>query len=507
MMAVYVDPVVKDSVDANIALLESALIGDVLWDEIVELVYLEDPKTYVYDFTVPGNDSFMVDDNVLVHNTLNTFHLAGVSSKSNMTRGVPRLKEMLKVTKNPKATALTVYLKPSFRENKDRVREVAQDLELTVMKDIVNRVAAYYDPTDEASVLEEDRELLKFYEMFESRETATDSEEATQSKWSKWLLRLEFDRETMFNRNITIDDVNFVLADKFTNQINMIYSDFNSQRLVMRIRLATGDNTYGDDLVGIKKLQNRILNNIVIRGLPGIRSASFRKDKDKKELIDGEYKAIEQYVLDTDGSNFIEVMNHPAVDGNKIYSTNVHDIYQQLGIEAARSALFQEINVLFAEAGINYRHMGLLCDWMTRIGRFMTVDRYGINKNDTGPLSKASFEETERVMLKAALYGEIDPVTGISANIMTGQPLRGGTAFTQILLDEFALPRLMEGLPAMEEAEEEEDAPQQENIDNELYEDTNDACAATNLRMNLEMPATIQENNEEDIEITVLDAE
>jgi DNA-directed RNA polymerase II subunit RPB1 len=137
----------------------------------------------------------------------------------------------------------------------------------------------------------------------------------------------------------------------------------------------------------------------------------------------------------------------------------------------------------------------------------MTVDRYGINKNDTGPLSKASFEETERVMLKAALYGEIDPVTGISANIMTGQPLRGGTAFTQILLDEFALPRLMEGLPAMEEAEEEEDAPQQENIDNELYEDTNDACAATNLRMNLEMPATVQENNEEDIEITVLDAE
>ena len=504
MMAVYVDPVVKETVDGNIALLESALVGDVLWDEIVELVYLDDPKTYVYDFTVPGNDSFMVDDNVLVHNTLNTFHLAGVSSKSNMTRGVPRLKEMLKVTKNPKATALTVYLKPSFRENKDRVREVAQDLELTVMKDIVNRVAVYYDPTDESSVLEEDRELLKFYEMFESRESATDSEESAP-KWSKWLLRLEFDRETMFNRNITIDDVNFVLADKFTNQINMIYSDFNSQRLVMRIRLATGDNTYGDDLIGIKKLQNRILNNIVIRGLPGIRSASFRKDKDKKELIDGEYKAIEQYVLDTDGSNFIEVMNHPAVDGNKIYSTNVHDIYQQLGIEAARSALFQEINVLFAEAGINYRHMGLLCDWMTRIGRFMTVDRYGINKNDTGPLSKASFEETERVMLKAALYGEIDPVTGISANIMTGQPLRGGTAFTQILLDEFALPRLMEGLPAMEEAEEEEDAPQQENIDNELYEDTNDACAATNLRMNLEMPATVQENNEEDIEITLLD--
>jgi ATP-dependent Clp protease ATP-binding subunit ClpC len=33
--------------------------------------YLEDPMEMVYDFTVPGNDSFMVDCNVLVHNTLN----------------------------------------------------------------------------------------------------------------------------------------------------------------------------------------------------------------------------------------------------------------------------------------------------------------------------------------------------------------------------------------------------------------------------------------------------
>jgi hypothetical protein len=39
--------------------------------------------------------------------TLNTFHLAGVAAKSNMTRGVPRLKELLKATKNPKAVSLT----------------------------------------------------------------------------------------------------------------------------------------------------------------------------------------------------------------------------------------------------------------------------------------------------------------------------------------------------------------------------------------------------------------
>jgi len=318
-------------------------------------------------------------------------------------------------------------------------------------------------------------------------------------------LRMEFDRERMFNKNITMDDINFVLADKFFDQIKMVYSDFNSQKLVMRIRLANEYNTYGDDLIGLKKFQNRMLNNIVIRGLPGIRATTFRKDKNRLELVNGKYEKVEQYILDTDGSNFIEVLNHPAVDGNRLYSTNVHDIYQQLGIEAARAALFQEISGLFEEANINYRHLGLLCDWMTRIGRFMSVDRYGINKNDTGPLAKASFEETEKILLKAALFGDLDPVTGVSANIMTGQPVRGGTAFTQILLDEAALPRLLEGLPAMPEEEEEEETLDQEDIDNELYEDKNDACASTQLRMNISMPINVARHDEEEIDVTILD--
>ncbi len=478
------------------------------WSTMVDLVVLKNWKSWAQPGEFVGIVAAQSIGEPATQMTLNTFHLAGVAAKSNMTRGVPRLKELLKVSQNPKATSLTVYLKPAFRESKDRVREVCQDLELTLLRDIVTKVAVYYDPKDSNSVVPEDRDLLKFYEIFEARQLAVKEGEEAPPQWSKWMIRLEFDREKMFNKNITMDDVNFVLSDKFIEQVNMIYTDFNSQKLVMRIRLSAGNSTYGDDLIGIKKFQNRLLNNIVIRGLPGIRAATFRKDKNRKEKVETEYKEVEQYVLDTDGSNFIEVLNHPAVDGNKLYSTNVHDIYQQLGIEAARAVLYQEISGLFEEAGINYRHLGLLCDWMTRIGRFMSVDRYGINKNDTGALAKASFEETEKILLKAAQFGELDPVTGISANIMTGQPIRGGTAFTQILLDEFALPRLLEGLPPLpvdDEEDQENNAPDQENIDAELYEDLNDACATTNLRMNAAIPTNVPLAEEEDIEITVMD--
>jgi DNA-directed RNA polymerase beta' subunit len=494
-------PMVNYEASQNIAILESAHNAEVFWDEIMDLVYLDDPKEYVYDFTVPGNDSFMVDNNILVHNTLNTFHQAGVSTKSAVTRGVPRLNELLKVTKNPKATSTTIALKPAFRNDKDMVRQVSQDLELTLLKDIVRKAAIYYDSTDENTVVEEDRDLIKFFKGMEIRDPGYD-----ENAQSKWILRFEFDREKMFNKNIMMDDVHFVIQDVYGfnsntgGGLNIIYSDYNSQKLVMRIR-PNLDSVYGDELGGIKKFLNILLKNTIVRGVGGIRAVTWRKDRNRVELIDGEYKPVEQYLLDTDGSNFVATVTHPAVDGTKIYSTNIHDIYDQLGIEATRSVLYSEINGLFNPDDINYRHLGLMCDVMTHSGKPMSVDRYGINKMDNGPLAKASFEETEKVLKNAALFGEMDPVTGVSANIMMGQPIRAGTAFTQILLDEDALPKLMEGLPSVEE-EEEDEGPTQEQIDDQLYGQSKDACAQLETRMNMILPEPDANlRDEDDIEI------
>jgi DNA-directed RNA polymerase II subunit RPB1 len=439
--------------------------------------------------------------------TLNTFHLAGVASKSNVTRGVPRLKELLKVTQNPKATSLTISLKPEYVNSKVKAREVAQELELTLLRDMTVKTAIYYDPSDDESVLKEDRELLAFYKLFELQEEP--------EKWSKWLLRIELNREAMFDKNITLDDIMYVLRRKFEDDVNVIYSDFNSQKLVMRIRLpadineeeSTKNPATLDIMSHYKKFQNKLLNSIIIRGMPGIKAATFRKGDPRyffnKEA--GKYETREEYILDTDGSNFLEVMNHPSVDGSRIYSTHVHDIYSQLGIEAARAVLFNEIQTLFEEGQINYRHLGLLTDVMTRGGRLMSVDRYGINKLDIGPLAKASFEETERILLKAAVFGEIDPVTGVSANIMTGQPIRGGTAFSDILLDEMALLRLQKGLPAAEPLEGEAEAPSDDAINAAVHTDVNDPCSVTRLRMNVAMPkANVVLEDEDDIEISVI---
>ena len=66
----------------------------------------------------------------------------------------------------------------------------------------------------------------------------------------------------------------------------------------------------------------------------------------------------------------------------------------------------------------------------------MSIDRHGINKSDRGPLAKCSFEETPDIIAKAAIFGELDKVKSVSANIMLGQEVPIGTGAVDILFDE-----------------------------------------------------------------------
>jgi DNA-directed RNA polymerase II subunit RPB1 len=478
------------------------------FDMLMEIIVVTHMKAWIQPGEQVGIVAAQSIGEPATQMTLNTFHQAGVASKSAVTRGVPRLRELLKVTQNPKASSLTIYLKPEYRNNKDKAREVVQELELTLLRNITDKVAIYWDEKDENTVVEEDKELMRFYSLFEQDFMATDQ---VEESWSKWLLRMELNREEMFNRNISMQEVVTVIKNQFNNDVNVVYSDYNSDKLVMRIRLPDAQKrdkdtaSQLDDFTNLKKFQNKLLNSVVIRGVPGIKAVTFRNDTQYVEDVDGTYTNVAQYVLDTDGSNFIKVMNHPAVDGTRLYSTNVWDVYEVLGIEATRAILFNEINGLFESVGVNYRHLCLLCDVMTRFGKLMSIDRYGINKNDIGTLAKASFEETEKILLKAALFGEVDPVTGVSANIMMGQPIRGGTAFSQILLDDMMLPELLKSIDVEKnkgrlEQEEEGDLSRLDESGAQLL----DPCSSTQFKMNMVMPRMSTVLEEEDVDLDVI---
>ena len=440
-----------------------------------------------------------------------TFHLSGVSAKSNVTRGVPRLKELLKATKNPKAVELTISLRPDLRDKKEEAKRVAQELEFTLLQDIVTIARIYYDPRDDATLIQDDADWLAFMVAFEraqgglgapalatlpaqdllSGSTAAAAPAPAMQK-SPWILRFELDRERMFAKNITMDDIAFILRTKFP-EMTTIYTDYNASNLVFRMRLDAKSADPIDDLTTLKTLQNKVLTATAIRGIPGLRAVNYQKVSDFVELQNGRYETYDQYTLMTDGSNFVDVMCHPDVDPRRVVSSNVHDIYANLGIEATRYILYKEMSNVFEESGtsVNYRHVGILVDKICTKGKLMSIDRYGINKNDIGPLAKASFEQTEQVMLHAAMFGERDPCVGVSANVMLGAPIRAGTAFTEILLDEAMAIELAKTTPEQTVKIRPAKGPLamgERDIENILYAEKTGDCATANLRLEAALP-------------------
>ena len=380
--------------------------------------------------------------------TLNTFHFAGVSAKSEVVRGVPRLKELISVSKNIKSPIVTISLDNEYKYDRNKALDLLNTIEITYIKDITLSTSIYYDPLLEMgdnTNIEEDKQLFKFYQKYKKLETIDEGD----VRMNPWILRFEFDRNKMILKNIRMIDIFQAINNKFNDisqtikqTIKCIYSDDNADKLIFRIQFLQIDNAVNNDdniISACKIMENTILNNIILKGITNITKATLDENKfmyyeDEKN----EFTNKPLWTITTNGTNLIDIFNLPHVDFSNTISNDIVEIYNLLGVEAAREAIINEITELIEDSGayINYRHIALLADTITNKGILMSIDRHGINKSDIGPLGKCSFEETPDILIKAAIFGEIDNCNGVSANIMMGQEVKCGTGFTDILFDE-----------------------------------------------------------------------
>ena len=100
--------------------------------------------------------------------TLNTFHFAGVASKSNVTRGVPRIEEILSLSENPKNPSCTIYLYQNEETEQQNAQILCTVLNILNLREIVNSIQICFDPDDLNSLIEEDNNFIEQYKTFES---------------------------------------------------------------------------------------------------------------------------------------------------------------------------------------------------------------------------------------------------------------------------------------------------------------------------------------------------
>jgi len=378
--------------------------------------------------------------------TLNTFHFAGVASKSNVTRGLPRIEEILSLSENPKQPSTTVYLRRDEQTDIERAQELKYSLEYTSLGDVTKSVSICFDPDNMATLIADDKPLMdeyaQFIKMVQDCQGEGDDMMEDEGK-SKWVIRFVMDKEAMLDKNISMDDIHFAVNHSYKGELSCIYSDYNADNLVMRIRLNKSLTSskkksldQSDEIYKLKNLQHNMLQNIILRGVKKIPKVILRKSVNQLVEKDGDYEKQDIWVLDTVGSNLQDILTIPDIDVKRTTSNDIQEVYRTLGIEAARQSIYNELEEAFEDASyINYHHLSVLCDRITATSKMVSVFRHGINNDDIGPIAKASFEETPEMFLRAARHAELDPMTGVSANVMCGQEGYFGTGTFQIMLD------------------------------------------------------------------------
>ena len=178
-----------------------------------------------------------------------------------------------------------------------------------------------------------------------------------------------------------------------------------------------------DDVKNLRKIKNKLLK-LHIDGVKGIENVVVIKEG-------------EDWIIQTTGTNLKKIMKLDFVDTARTRTNDIYQVYETLGIEAARNSILLEAIETLAEQGleVDIRHLMLLADMMTFDGTIRDIGRYGVSGKKASVLARANFEETKKHLINASFYGETDKLEGIIENILVGQLPPVGTGIVQLTVD------------------------------------------------------------------------
>jgi DNA-directed RNA polymerase beta' subunit len=367
-------------------------------ESVIKLLKDEIERNYHYCQVQPGESVGIITGESIgerqTQMTLNTFHSAGLAIDTVLT-GVPRFSELLNATKDTRSASCQIYTKEKCDNIKQLKKIIGNKIKQIKVEDIVEKYSYFLDGNYE--------------EWYEEYKIMYDD----NYKNYKIGIKLILNKKKMFLNNITIINIihkikEYVCAYTFNN--NNLHVFFEES----------------EDYDNIYYLSQIIINDIldiIICGIKNIVNIFYLKD------------IHNIWFITTKGTNLKEILKLDFVDQHNTISNYMWEINEIMGIEAARQFLIDEFKHVVSSDGayINDRHIKILVDIMVQHGVICSISRYGMKRDNSGPIAKASFEQSLDNFIKAGFYGEKDNLNSVSSNIMCGKISKIGTGICDIL--------------------------------------------------------------------------
>lgn len=129
----------------------------------------------------------------------------------------------------------------------------------------------------------------------------------------------------------------------FGDDLNCIFNDDNAEKLVLRIRIMNSDDgKFGegideevdkmDDDMFLRCIEANMLSDMTLQGIEAISKVYMhlpQTDSKKRIVITetGEFKAIAEWLLETDGTSLMKVLSERDVDPVRTFSNDICEIF------------------------------------------------------------------------------------------------------------------------------------------------------------------------------------
>ncbi len=315
--------------------------------------------------------------------TMRTFHYAGVA-EINVTLGLPRLIEIVDARRVPSTPMMTIFVDKALSNERGNVKSLASNIEITTVLDLAD--------------IETDLHNMRLVIVPDERKCKQRGVENPIDIIRDKVSRL---RGIVLVPEPSIESLpaKAVMATK--GYVCLEPKDHSFKNLQKALEMVKGSK---------------------VKGVEGITRAILRKKDD-------------QYIIYTEGSNLKEVLKIDGLDHTRVYTNSIQEIYDVLGVEAARNSIIEEATRTLDEQGlsVDIRHIMLVADLMTADGDVKAIGRHGISGRKSSVLARAAFEITAAHLLSAAMTGEVDYLDGVAENIIVGQPVTLGTGAVNLI--------------------------------------------------------------------------
>jgi DNA-directed RNA polymerase beta' subunit len=364
---------------------------------------------------------------------LDSHHRTGASGTK--TDFLVRMKEILgaKSTDKMKSPTMVLHINEEYKNDLFKIQEIANHIEMMSLYIFVNSYQIFFEGYKQIlhPNYTDENELIKIFEKHNPNLKIPND-------LIKWCIRLEFNKEKMIEKNMKFEEILFKLHDLFP-YLFVVNTAENADKIIMRIYIRNQHfkKSVEINLLTIETFIKETLLNSIIRGIDNIISTNCSSKIARTIIKDDD--SIEKYnenVITTDGSNLKEIFQNIYINPYLSQSDSIIEIYELLGIEAARNKIIIELQGMMPSS--SSQHYSVYGDQMTVTGSVSSIDKSGIEHREKNNilLSLANSHPLQGLESASINSSTASCDSGLSQSLMVGQIPKFCSNFNKIALNE-----------------------------------------------------------------------